>query len=285
MIFSLCYFLSFSQKNPNNYDFFGGKSFGNETVFFRLVFQIDDTIIFGYIYTDEQGSRETKSIIKGKINPKTKRISFTETRKLLSKNNYSLDSLCYMTGNIQLKLNPKISKLKGAFTEQTTEKIKCQNGTINLISPDAYIKLKKDLEKKPIAIVKSKDSIIAQKILIPSFNSDKKTTIKNDEEIVIYWASNKINLSIWDDMKEDGDKITIQLNDEIVLYNYELKNKHKEIELVLTKKENLLVFTANNNGYLANNTARIDLFDNEVKHQIITQLQLNKSVNIIIKKQ
>ena len=68
-------------------------------------------------------------------------------------------------------------------------------------------------------------------------------------------------------------------------YNFELKNKHKEIELELTQKENMLVFTANNTGYLANNTARVDLFDDKIKHQIITELQLNKSVNVIIKKQ
>jgi len=278
--------ISFSQKDPNTYDFFGGKSFGNETVFFRLVFQINSKSISGYMYTDEQGSGETKSIIEGRINPKTKRISFTETRKLLSKTNYGFDSLCYLTGNISLELNPQISKLKGMFIEQTDKKKKCRNGIINLISPDAFIKLKEEIEKKEIiAINKPKQVINKEKILIPTFDSDKKTTIKDDEEIVIYWTSNKINLSIWDDMKEDGDRITIEFNKEIVLDNFELKNKHKEIELELTQKENILVFTANNTGYLANNTARVDLFDDKVKHQIITELQLNKSVNVIIKKQ
>ena len=283
--FTLFFIFGFSQKDPNIYDFFGGKSFGNETVFFRLVFQIDHTSISGYMYTDEQGSGETKSIIKGHINPKTKRISFTETRKLLSKSNYGFDALCYMSGNIQLELNPQISKLKGAYFEQTADEKKCQNGVIDLISPDAYIKLKKQIEKEEVIIDIPKDPIKKQNILIPLFDSDKKTTIKDDEEIVIYWTSDKINLSIWDDMKEDGDRITIEFNNEVVLDNFELKNKHEEIELELTKKENILVFTANNTGYLANNTARVDLFDAKIKHQIITELQLNKSVNVIIKKQ
>jgi hypothetical protein len=285
--FFFIYAIIFSQKDPNIYDFFGGKSFGNKTVFFRLVFQIDHTNISGYMYTDEQGSGETKSIIKGQINPKTKRILFNETRKLLSKNNYGFDALCFMTGSIQLELNPSISKLKGTFFEQTAGKKKCLNGIIDLISLDAYIKLKKEIEKnnKEVVVKKPKELIKEQKVLIPTFNSDKKTTIKDDEEIVIYWVSDKINLSIWDDMKEDGDRITIKFNDEVVLDNFELKNKHKEIELELTEKENRLVFTANNTGYLANNTARVDLFDDHLKHQIITELQLNKSVIVIIKKQ
>ncbi len=285
--FALFFTFGFSQKDPNIYDFFGGKSFGNKTVFFRLVFQIDHTNISGYMYTDEQGSGETKSIIKGQINLKTKRISFNETRKLLSKKNYGFEALCFMTGNIQLELNPKISKLQGVFFEETVERKKCQNGTISLISPDAYIKLKEQIEKdnKKVIVEKPKELMKEQKVLIPTFDSDKKTTIKDDEEIVIYWTSDKINLSIWDDMKEDGDRITIEFNDEVVLDNFELKNKHKEIELKLTKKENILVFTANNTGYLANNTARVDLFDDHLKHQIITELQLNKSVIVIIKKQ
>ncbi len=86
-------------------------------------------------------------------------------------------------------------------------------------------------------------------------------------------------------MKEDGDKISITHNNEKILDHFELKNKKKEIELALTNKESKLIITANNTGYLANNTARIDLFDNQLKYQIITQLELNKSVTIIIKKQ
>jgi len=273
---------SFSQKDPNIYDFFGGKSFGNETKFFRLIFQIENGKVTGYMFTDEQGSSETKSIINGVFNPKTKQIFFTETKKLISKSNFSFEQMCYLSGNISLDLNKNISKLKGSFIESTSTNKLCRKGTINLISPDAFIKLKKEIVKtesiKPKTIIKDK------KVIVPTFDTDKKTVIKDDEEVVIYWTSEKINISIWDDMKEDGDKITIKFNEEIILDNYELKNKHKDIEIELTEKENSLTFTADNTGSLANNTARVDLFDNDIKHQIITQLQLNKSVTVIIKK-
>ncbi len=284
---------SFSQKDPNIYDFFGGKSFKNDTVFFRLVFQIEDGNVSGYMYTDEQGESETKSIIEGKFNYETKRISFIETRKLLSRMTNGFQPLCFVQGNVSLELSPQISKLKGAFIEQTLANKKCINGDISLISPDAYKKLKEQIEVEKqikieqtvVKVKKVKTSIKKESIIIPSFDSDKKTTIKGDEEIVVYWSSNKINLSIWDDMKEDGDEISISFNDEVILDKYELKNKKKEIELELTTKENKLVFTANSTGLLADNTARVDLFDNKLKHQIITELKLNKSVTVIIKKQ
>jgi len=290
----LCFFLlititnGFSQKDPNIYDFFGGKTFGNNAVFFRLVFQINNGNVNGYMFTDEQGSQETKSIIKGKFNYKTKRISFIETRKLLSRVNFNSNNPCYLEGNLALDTNPKISKLKGLFIEQTTAKDKCFNGIINLISLDAYKQLKAEIKKEKIEITKpitqEKDSIKEPLIILPSFETDRKTTIKDDEEVIIYWESEILKLSVWDDMKEDGDKISIQLNEELVLDQFELKNEHKDIELDLLKGDNILIITANNTGTLANNTARVDLFDNELKHQIITELKVNKSVKIIIKK-
>lgn len=280
LLFILSSISSFSQKDPNIYDFFGGKTFGNKTVFFRLVFQIENGDIFGYIYTDEQGDKETKSIIKGSFNYKTKRISFIETRKLLSRVSDNINPLCYLQGNVLLDLNPQISTLKGSFIEKTANNQKCLSGTISLISLDVYKNLINELEKEPIF-----KEVVNNQIKINSlFESDKKTIIKDDEEIIIYWESDKIKLSIWDDMKEDGDEISIKFNDKLVLDNYELKNKKEEIELELIDGKNILTFTANSTGRIANNTTRIDLFDNELKHQIITELQLNKSVKVIIKK-
>lgn len=275
---------SFAQKDSNIYDFFGGKIFNNKAVFYRLVFQINNDEISGYMYTDEQGSNETKSIIKGKFNSKTKSIIFTEDRKLFSKSNKKTESLCYLKGVISLDLTPKLSVLKGSFFEETDFGLKCQNGEINLRSPDAYAKFKLQLEEKKKEIVVKKENK-PKELHIPTFESNKKTIIKDDEEIVIFWSSEKIVLSIWDDMKEDGDRITISFNDEKILDNFTLKNKKKEIELKVLNPENKLVFTANNTGYLADNTARVDLFDNKLKHQIITKLQVNKSVTVIIKKQ
>ena len=291
----LCFFLlititnGFSQKDPNIYDFFGGKTFGNNAVFFRLVFQINNGNVNGYMFTDEQGSQETKSIIKGKFNYKTKRISFIETRKLLSRVSTKFENSCYLEGNLSLELNPKISKLKGLFIEQTVAKEKCFNGKINLISLDAYKQLTAEIKKEKIDIVKPikqiKDTIKEPVTILPAFETDRKTTIKDDEEVIVYWESKILKLSVWDDMKEDGDKISIQLNDKPILDHFELKNIHKDVELDLIKGENILIITANNTGTLANNTARVDLFDNELKHQIITELKVNKSVKIIIKKQ
>jgi len=276
-IFYLVFFIFtsiFSQQKPITYDFFGGKSFDNNAVFFRLVFQINNKVVTGYMYTDERGNNETKSLFKGSIDIETNKITFSENRKLLTKSNNKQESACYLYGEISLNLTPKLSQLNGIFHEVSDAGLKCKNGKINLRSPDAYLKFKQQ-EKENTPIPNNTASI---------FNSTKTTTIKDDEEIIVFWESEKIILSIWDDIKEDGDRITITFNGKTIVDDFELKNKKKLIEINIKKQENKLVFTATDTGLIADNTARVDMFDNELKHQIITKLQLNKSVTVLIKK-
>jgi hypothetical protein len=269
-----------AQNNETIYDFFGGKSFANKTIFYRLQFQINNGKVTGYAFTDEQGDEETKSIINGTYNPKNNRISFSETKKLHTRSTTDFNNLCFLEGQVFLKIDKKISKIKGGFFEQTKQGKKCRIGKIELMSPDDYdslVKIKsetpKDLDKVTIKI---------EEHVTPKFITKEKITIKDNEKITIFWNSNKVKLDVWDDMKQDNDKITIVFNDEIVLDKFVLKNKKERLDLVLKKGKNKLVFTANNTGFIANNTARIDLFDDTIKHQIITELQLNKSVIVYI---
>lgn len=276
--------ISFSQNNNRVYDFFGGKTSGNHTVFYRLLFEINNGKISGYAFTDEQGDEETKSIIEGVYNSKNNTIIFTETQKLLTKSRNGFENSCYLNGAITLKLSEKVSTIKGTFTELTPAGKKCLNGVISIISLDSYNRLKKKIAQEKLIAkkIKKETPTKTNKSVLPSFNSNEKLTIKDDEEITIFWNSTTFKLDVWDDVKEDGDEITIELNDEIILKEFVLKNKKEQIELLLKKGKNKLVITANNTGLIANNTARVDLFDNKIKHQIITQLQLNKSVIVYL---
>ncbi len=276
--------IGFSQNNNQIYDFFGGKTFGNRTVFYRLLFQINNGKVSGYAFTDEQGNEETKSIIDGSFNPKNNTIIFSETNKLITKSRQGFKNSCYLNGVITLKINKKVSSIKGTFTELTASGKKCFNGVISIISLDSYSRLKKKIAQEKLIAkkIKKENSPKTNKTVLPSFNSNEKLTIKDNEEISIFWNSNTFILDIWDDVKEDGDEITIEFNDEIILEKYVLKNKKEQIKLPLKQGKNKLVFTANNTGLIANNTARVDLFDTKIKHQIITQLQLNKSVIVYL---
>lgn len=271
----------YSQKDSNVYDFFGGKRIGNKTVFYRLLFQIDNGKVTGYAFTDEQGTQETKSLINGVFISKTKTIIFSETKKLLTKSRQTFNELCYLQGTVSFDLKPSISRIKGVFTEETINGKKCTQGKIEIISPDSYNKLKKTIALEEKLLTKPK-KVTEIKETLPTFTSDEKITIKGDEEVTIFWNSDKFVLDIWDDAKEDNDQITIEFNDEVILKKHTLMNKKESLTFDLIKGENKIIFTANNTGYLANNTARVDLFDDNIKHQIVTKLKLNKSVTVYL---
>jgi hypothetical protein len=259
-----------SQKDPNIYDFFGGKlSNSNKTVFYRLVFQINDSKIFGYSYTDEHGPKETKSIIQGDYDSKNKLITFKESQKLTTRQNDFYNEKCYLQGVLKLELNNSISKIEGTFIEKSKTNRICDKGKIRLISPDKYI-------------YPEKEKTVKEKVILPTFNSNKKTTLKTDDELTIFWNSDNLILEVWDDEKEDLDRISINLDDKIILENYTLINNKKNIQIPLKKTINTLKITAKNTGLIGGNTARIDFIDDKIRHKIISQLQLNKSVNINI---
>ena len=280
----------FAQKDPNVYDFFGGKRFGNEIVFYRLLFQIENGKVSGYAFTDEQGSKETKSVINGTFNAKNKTILFSETKKLVTKSRQAFNEFCYLSGIVSFDLNPRISKIKGSFVEKTINGETCNQGTIEIISIDSYKRLKNTIAQEEAllatteAVVKDKPSTKKEikTSVIPTFASDEKIIIKDDEEVTIFWNSDKFILDIWDDAKEDDDQVTVSFNDEVILDKHTLMNKKETLEFDLIDGENKIVFTADNTGFIANNTARVDLFDDNIKHQIITKLKLNKSVTVYL---
>ena len=84
------------------------------------------------MFTDEQGKHETKSVINGVFNAKNNQIIFRETTKLITKSKKSFNKLCYLNASINIELNPKISSIKGVYTETTIAGERCNNGTINI---------------------------------------------------------------------------------------------------------------------------------------------------------
>jgi len=280
----LLFYLSNSNSQSTNriYDFFGGKTYDNTTLFYRLQFEINNGKVSGYAFTDEQGKNESKSIIAGTFNANTNKITFTETKKILTKSKQHFNNQCYLHGTVTLKLTNNISEIKGIFIEQNKAGKKCKIGKIHIISLDSHKQLKQKIKTEKLLAKKENKPKTKSKTVIPSFEINKKLIIKDDEEVSIFWKSNTIKLDIWDDAKEDGDQITITFNEKEIIKKYTLKNKKEQIEIPLKKGENKLVITANNTGLIANNTARVDFFDKKTKHQIITQLQLNKSVTVYI---
>ena len=162
-------------------------------------------------------------------------------------------------------------RLEGTFIGNFLDGTECAQGKIILIEQNKIKKIEKKIQKKLEKInEKNYDTII----------TSQTKTLKDGDNLSIKWESENIKLLIWDANQEDGDKINLIVNKKIILKNFETKNKKKEISLRLEEGENIIKITAVNTGKSPPNTSQIELIDKRLKHPIITQLKIKKSVLI-----
>ena len=110
----------------------------------------------------------------------------------------------------------------------------------------------------------------------------KTQILKDGDDFTINWESNKVKLFIWDANLEDGDKVTLTINSNIILDDFETTNKRKKVKYKLVEGENIIEIKATNLGTSPPNTSRIELVDSKTKYPIITQLELGKTAVIKI---
>lgn len=112
----------------------------------------------------------------------------------------------------------------------------------------------------------------------------KENSIKNSEKLegrkiittqTINFTSENIIIKFWDDSREDGDIISLNLNGEWILRNFIVKKVKGEIVLNLIEGENILILHAENLGEVAPNTAAISLSE---KGNVIKELTLNSDM-------
>lgn len=94
--------------------------------------------------------------------------------------------------------------------------------------------------------------------------------------------SNTVTLDFWDTRKEDGDLISVYLNDDVLAKNLEVKHQKKTIKAILKPGKNKFVFKAENLGKIPPNTAALriqgDGFEKII--QLSTDLQKNNLLEI-----
>ena len=271
MKFKILILLLLSSKlffGQNNYKFIGTIIADNlPPISFKLDLNEKDGRVSGFSLTNVNSNDQTKSKVQGIFFKKSKTFQINETQIISTSSESPKNSFCYL--NMTLELKKKI--LNGTFIGNFLDSSSCANGKIIMMEEEVLNKKLKKIKEKNIPQIDS------SKILLT-----KRITDKNNFEI--NWESKFLNLSIWDSSKEDGDEINLTINNEIILLNYLTKNKPKKIKYKLRKGKNILKIKATSVGSLPPNTARFELIDNKIKYPIITELELNKTAEIIILK-
>jgi len=240
----------------------------NTSISFSLNLIEENGIVNGYSLTNIGLKDETKSEISGLYFKNDKSFQLHETQILSTNSEAPLNTFCYINMNLSFKGKFGNKRLEGTFTGSFLDNTECANGKIILIE-------KKKLEKKITKIKKrvKKEKLDTSQVL-------QTQILKDGDDFTINWESKKLKFFIWDANKEDGDKITLIINGNIILNDFETKNKRKKIKYKLNDGENIIEIKATNLGNSPPNTSRIELVDSKIKYPIITQLELGKTAII-----
>jgi len=268
-------FISTSIYSQNTFSYLGTLILtNNKPISFSLELQEDNGIINGYSLTNMNTPDETKSEISGLYFKKDKSFQLQETQILQTKSEAALNTFCYISMNVSFKGKFGTKRLEGTFTGNFLDSIECAKGKIILIErtklEKKFEKIKKKVEKKYNE--KNQDTSLVKRTQI----------LKDGDNFTINWEGNKLRLLIWDANMEDGDKIQLTINGNIILDNFKTTNKRKKIKYKLLDGENTIEIKATNLGTSPPNTSRIELVDNKTKYPIITQLELGKTAVIKI---
>mgnify|MGYP001357151234 CR=1 FL=1 len=277
IILSFLIFITQLGVSQNTLDYLGTLVINNNTaISFSLTLNEKNGIVNGYSITNIGLEDETKSEISGLYFKKDKSFQLYETQILSTRSEAPINTFCYINMNLSFQGKFGSKRLEGTFTGNFLDSIECAKGKVILIE-------KKKIEKK-IAKVKKKIEKTIEKEILDTVQIIQTKTLKDDDNLTIIWKGNKLKLHIWDANKEDGDKIDLKINNDVILANFETKNKRKKIKYKLSEGENIIEITAINLGASPPNTSRIELIDNEIKYPLITQLKPGKSAIIKILK-
>ena len=268
-------FISTSIYSQNTFSYLGTLILSNNTpISFSMELQEDNGIVNGYSLTNMNTPDETKSEISGLYFKKDKSFQLQETQILQTKSEAALNTFCYISMNVSFKGKFGTKRLEGTFTGNFLDSIECAKGKIILIE---RTKLEKKIEKIKKKVEKKYNEKYQETSLV------KRTQIlKDGDDFTINWEGNKLRLFIWDANMEDGDKIQLTINGNIILDDFETTNIRKKIKYKLLEGENTIEIKATNLGTSPPNTSRIELVDNKNKYPIITQLKLGKTAIIKI---
>ena len=243
----------------------------NKPMSFSLDLIEKNGIVSGYSITNHKTKDETKSEIQGVYFKDDKSFQLQETQIIYTKSEAPINSFCYIRMNLKLKNRFTKKQLEGNFLGNFLDSSECAKGKILLAEKSILEKKIKKIEKKIEKKIK-KEEIIETKIL------------KDGDNLSVNWEAKYLTIKIWDSNQEDGDKINLTINSEIILKDFETENKVKKIKYKLTKGINKLIVEATSLGKSPPNTSRIELIDKNKKYPILTQLDLNKSITINIEK-
>ena len=282
------FFSFYTLSAQSKYEYFGALKLNGDAktvISYRVVFTENKGKITGYSVTNLGGAHETKNTIIGTYNAKSKSFTFKETDILYTKSTLGPEAFCFVnfTGNVNLQQTG--SKIDGDFKGLFNNKTKCIDGTISLAN---LTKIKTTMAKMDKKVNKSKRIDAETKAKYNAVSIMDSLTINRlskNQNLNMFVSSDVIDIEIWDNGMEDGDKISLFHNNVKILDEYTVSKKVKRISVKLQPKANVFRIEALNEGQREFNTSSILLVDKVNPVDLVTTLRKGETASItIIKK-
>jgi len=122
--------------------------------------------------------------------------------------------------------------------------------------------------------------------VIPEVNDKNEVTAINGRKVIptheMMVKTSSIEIQVWDYGKEDGDKISLFMDEKQLLKKYKLTSKRKKIPVSLKPGQNKLIVYAHNLGKDPPNTASVIIFDGTNKKLLSLESTLGECGSIVI---
>ena len=246
---------------------------------YTLKYVNENNDISGVSVTNENLIDNTTNIIKGFYNKKTKSMLLEEQAIINTNSSESLDRFCFL----KLELIKKKNALKGDFTGYFNDSTICAEGEVFLVKEKVLNRKLKKLNNKILKL--DTDTLKAEisKANLENKFSDKKPVnplkMTHQDAYAIHIEDSFV-LSLWDEKKEDGDMISVLVNDSIILDNFVIKNIKHKIKFEKIKTPTSIKIIAKNTGDQPPNSINMQLVS--LKRNVTLKGKLNKSEHLYI---
>jgi len=266
LIIFLLLFLKSISGNNFKFSYSGTIIIDNNPLNFSIHFNKKKGKVDGYSLTNVGNQNETKSKLSGIYFKSDKSYQLVETGIIETKSKTDTNSFCFIKMQLFEKGKLGNKRLEGDFTASLKNDSICTEGKIFLIQKKKIDKKLKKIEKK-----------ISDNL--PHRN--KTTTIlKNGDEYLLYCENQIIKIEISDADLEDGDKIELKIDENIILDNYTTTKKIKRIIYKIAKEKTNIYVKSISDGESPPNTSVVKIIDGKNVNPIIAEMKKDQTVKI-----
>ncbi|MCW5518400.1 hypothetical protein J1N09_01020 [Aureitalea sp. L0-47] len=284
LILALLAFITTSAQE--DYEYIGAIKL-NDTSFisYKINFNENDGLIQGYSITDLGGSHETMSYLSGSFDSEKDEIEFYESGIIYTKSYITQNDFCYVHFAGRLKRLDDRQGIQGSFKGLYDNGESCINGSIEMLNFRKVLRRAKRLDKKidrTILISKEKRDKVN---LVNELERTKINMLKKDEVLNVFTNDTEIKLRLYDAGQEDGDRISLYINDSLLLDNYTVSNTPKEISVTVEEPQTTLLIQALNAGTVGGNTVKLELvLDESTVVDALTNLKEGEKATLVLRK-